>query len=249
MALVEGAAVVTGGSRGIGAAVARELARGGAGVVVCYRAAADRADDVVAAIRADGGRAVAVQADVTVPGDVDRLAEVARAEIGSVSIVVSNASPPNDRKPFLELTWDDVQVHVEGTLRAFFLLAQAFLPDMIERGAGRLIGLGSTQALHPLPGAYAYVTGKSGLEGLVRALAKEVGEHGVTVNLVTPGFTATDRVGRVSDQFRAAYAKSTPRRRLGEPDDVASAVRFLASAEATYVTGTSILVDGGHVLA
>lgn len=246
--LVPGAAVVTGASRGIGAACAQALARAGAPVVVGYHSAANQAEEVVADIRAAGGRAVAVQGDVTRDGDVELLAETARAEFGDVSIVVSNASLQNERRPFMELTWDDYQRQLDGTLRAFMLLAQTFLPAMRERRAGRLIAMGSTQTLSPNPGSHAYVTAKSGLTGMVRAMAKEVGPDGVTVNVVVPGFTATDRVHRLPEEFRQAYADRTPMRRIGSSEDVAAAVCYLASEGAEYVTGTSLLVDGGHAL-
>lgn len=246
--LVPGSAIVTGGSRGIGAACALALARAGAPVAVGYHAAADRAEAVVAEIRSQGGRAVAVQGDVSREEDVARLVETARSELGDVSIVVSNASLQNERRPFLELTWDDFERQLAGTLRAFLLLAQACLPGMRERGSGRLIAMGSTQTLAPNPGSHAYVTAKSGLTGMVRAVAKEVGPDGVTVNVVVPGFTATDRVHRLPEEFRAVYAERTPMRRLGTSEDVAGAVCYLASEAAQYVTGTSLLVDGGHAL-
>jgi len=248
MELVPGAAVVTGGSRGIGAACALALARGGAPVAVGYQSAADRAEAVVAEIRTFGGRAVAVQGDVTHEGDVTRLVETAESELGPVSIVVSNASLQNERRSFLELTWDDYQRQLDGTLRAFFLLAQACLPGMRERRSGRLIAMGSTQTLAPNPGSHAYVAAKAGLTGMVRAIAKEVGPDGITVNGVVPGFTATDRVHRLPEEFRHAYAERTPMRRLGTSEDVAGAVCYLASEAAEYVTGTSLLVDGGHAL-
>lgn len=241
--------MVTGASRGIGAACAVALGRAGAGVVVNYHSAAEQAEAVAESIRADGGRAVAVQADVTSEEDVARMAETARREIGDIAIVVSNACFQNERLPFLEMPWDLYQRQIDGTLRGFVHVAKAFLPEMIERGRGRLIAMGSTQVLSPNPGSYAYVTAKSGLTGLVRSIAREVGEHGVTVNLVIPGFTATDRVHRLSEEFRQAYADRTPIRRLGASEDVAGAVCYLASEEAEYVTGTSLVVDGGHSIA
>lgn len=248
MTLVPGAAVVTGASRGIGAACAVALARAGAPVAVGYRSAEAEAVAVVARIRDEGGRALAVQVDVASDGGVARLAERARAELGPVSIVVSNASSQNERKPFREMTWPDYQLQLDGTVRAFVLLGQAFLAEMTGARAGRLIAMGSTQTLSPNPGSHAYVAAKSALTGMVRSLAKELGPDGITVNLVVPGFTATDRVHRLSEEFRQAYAERTPMRRLGEPADVAGAVCYLASQEACYVTGATLLVEGGHTL-
>lgn len=249
MGLVPGTAVVTGASRGIGAACALALGRGGADVVVGYHSAAAEAEAVAAAIRADGGRAVAVRGDVASEAGVAALVAAADEGLRPVSIVVSNASLQNERKSFPELTWADYQQQLDGTLKAFMLLAQAFLPAMTGQGHGRLIAMGSTQVLSPNPGSHAYVTAKSGLTGMVRAIAKEIGPQGVTVNLVIPGFTATDRVHRLPEEFRQAYADRTPMRRLGSSEDVAAAVCYLASEEAQYVTGTSLLLDGGHTLA
>lgn len=246
MGLVPGAAVVTGASRGIGAACALALGRAGAPVAVGYHSAAEQAEAVAGEIRAAGGRAVAVQGDVSTGEGVAAIAERTRAELGEVSILVSNASFQNERKPFEEMLWEDYQRQIDGTLRAFVLLSQAFLPEMRARGQGRLIAMGSTQVLSPNPGSHAYVTAKSGLTGMVRAVAKEIGPAGVTVNLVIPGFTATDRVHRLPEEFRRAYADKTPMRRLGASEDVAAAVCYLASEEAQYVTGTSLVVDGGH---
>lgn len=248
MALVPGGAVVTGASRGIGAAIATALARAGAGVVVNFRVAGEQAEAVAGEIRREGGRAVAVQADVTNEEDVARLAETAHSEVGAIGILVSNAGVKLEFKSFAELTWDDYQHQLDGTLRAFFLLAKAFLPEMVECGQGRLIGVGSTSVDGPVPGLHPYTTAKAAQVGMLRALAKEVGPNGVTVNLVVPGYSATDRVALLSEEFTRSYAARNPLRRLGWPEDVAGAVCYLASEEAQYVTGANLLLDGGHAL-
>jgi 3-oxoacyl-[acyl-carrier protein] reductase len=248
MALVSGAAVVTGASRGIGAACAVALGRAGAGVVVNFHTAEEQAEAVVSRIRDEGGRAVAVQADVTNEEEVARLAGAAHDAFGPVGILVSNAAVRLEFKPFADTTWDDYQLHLDVTLRAFLLLAQAFLPEMQERGQGRLIGVGSTSVDAPVPGLHAYTASKAAQVGMLGALAKEVGPSGVTVNLVVPGYSATDRVALLSEGFTRGYAERNPRRRLGLPEDVAGAVCYLASGEADYVTGTSLLVEGGHAL-
>jgi 3-oxoacyl-[acyl-carrier protein] reductase len=247
--LVPGAAVVTGASRGIGAACAIALAQAGAPVTVGYHSAVDEAEAVVSRIGEGGGRAIAVQVDVASEKDVARLAERTHAELGPVSIVISNASFQNERKPFREMTWPDYQLQLDGTVRAFMHLAQAFLPDMTDAGSGRLIAIGSTQVHSPNPGSHAYVTAKSALTGMVRAIAKELGPDGITVNLVVPGFTATDRVHRLPEEFRKAYADKTPMRRLGTAEDVAAAVSYFASEVACQATGAVLFVDGGHTLA
>lgn len=248
MALVAGGAVVTGASRGIGAAVATALGRAGADVVVNYHAHPEAAEGVVASIAATGRKAVAVQADLTREDDVRRLAETAQAELGEIGILVSNATLPFATKPFLDLAWDDFERELHVLDRAFFLLAQAFLPGMFERGRGRVIAIGSTQVRQPVRGAYTYATAKSALVGMMRVLALEAGRHGVTVNTVVPGYTATDRAAVLSAESRERYAARSPLGRLGDAEDAAAAVLYLAGEEARYVTGTELVVDGGHLL-
>jgi 3-oxoacyl-[acyl-carrier protein] reductase len=249
MGLVSGGAVVTGASRGIGAAIALALGSAGAGVVVNYRSAVDEGESVARRIQAEGGRAVAVQADVADEADVARLAAAAHDEVGDIAIVVSGAATPVQRGPFAELAWADYQAQLETTAHGMFNLARVFLPGMVARGEGRLIGLSTTQVDQPLPGRHAYVTAKAALEGMLRALAVEIGSHGVTANYVVAGFTETERAATLPQAFKDAYAERTPMGRLGRLDDVVGAVLYLASREAAYVTGTGVRVDGGHGLA
>lgn len=246
--VVPGSAVVTGASRGIGAACALALARDGAGVVVNYHSAREQAEEVAARARDAGGRALAIQADVTRRDDVARLLASTRDAFGPIGTIVSNAAVRLEFKPFSEHTWDDFQRHLDVTLRAFLLLAQACLPEMQGRGQGRLIAVGSTSVDGPVPGLPAYTTSKAALIGMVRSLAKEVGPSGVTVNVVVPGYSDTDRVALLSEAFTRGYAERNPRRRLGRSEDVAAAVSYLASEEAQYVTGTTLPVEGGHAL-
>lgn len=248
MPLVPGAAVVTGASRGIGAACALALGRAGAPVAVNFYVAREKAEAVAARIREAGGRAIAIQADVTQEADVARLVRTTRDELGPVGILVSNAAVRLEFKPFAEHMWDDFQHHLDVTLRAFLLLAQAYLSQMQERGQGRIVAVGSTSVEGPVPGLPAYTTSKAAQIGMVRALASEVGPRGVTVNLVVPGYCATDRVALLSEGFTRRYAERNPRGRLGLPEDVAGAVSYLASEEAEYVTGSILLVEGGHAL-
>lgn len=239
---------MTGASRGIGAACATVLARAGAPVVVNHRASRDEAGAVVERIVAAGGRAVAVQADVTAAADVERLAAAAEAQFGAVGIVVANAAAPNDKKPFLETSWDDFQRQLDASVRQAFLLAHAFLPGMVRHGSGRFVALGSTQALAPTRGSHAYATAKAALPGLIRTLAAEFGGAGVTANVVVAGFTRTERAERVPADVRQRYEERTPLGRLAAPEDVAHAVAYLASQEACYVTGATHVVDGGHAI-
>ena len=249
MGLVPGGAVVTGASRGIGAAVATALGRSGADVVVNYHASPEAAAKVVAEIEAAGSRAVAVRADLGNEADVERLAETALAELGDVGIFVSNAVLPFAPQPFLDLAWADIQREVDVLNRAFVQLVHAFLPGMYERGVGRVIAIGSTIVQQAVPGAYAYATSKGGLAAMMRVLALEAGPRGVTVNTVVPGYTYTDRAVVLSAESRERYAARAPTGRLGTPEDAAGAVLYIASEQAQYVTGTELVVDGGHVLA
>lgn len=249
MGLIPGGAVVTGASRGIGAAVAIALGRAGADVVVNYHASPEAAAKVVAEIEAGGGRAVAVQADLGKEEDVGRLADTALAELGEVGIFVSNAALPFAPKPFLELTWADIEREVYVLDRAFVQLVHTFLPGMYERGIGRVIAVGSTIVHQAVPGAYSYATAKGGLAAMMRVLAVEAGPRGVTVNTVVPGYTFTDRAAVLSAESRERYAARAPLGRLGTPEDTAGAILYIASEEAQYVTGTELVVDGGHVFA
>lgn len=248
MPLVPGGAVVTGASRGIGAAVAAALGRAGADVAVNYCSNPEAAEGVVAAIRAAGRNGVSIQGDLGCEKDVLRLAETAQAEIGEIGILVANAAPPYAPKPFAELSWADCERELHVIDRSFVLLARAFLPGMIERGSGRVIAIGSTQVRQPAPGAYAYAGAKAALAAKMRVLALEAGPYGVTVNTVVPGFTATDRAATLPREARERYAARAPLGRLGEPADAAAAVVYLAGEEAHYVTGTELVVDGGHLL-
>jgi 3-oxoacyl-[acyl-carrier protein] reductase len=248
MALAPGGAVVTGASRGIGAAVAIALARAGADVVISYCNDREAAERVVAAIRDAGRKAAAVQGDLGREEDVLALAEHAANELGEIGIFVSNAALPFTTTPFLELSWADCDRELRVVDRACFLLARAFLPGMFARRSGRLIAIGSTQVRQPVRNAYSYASAKSWLAGLMRVLALEAGPYGVTVNTVVPGFTATDRAAVLPQEMRERYAARTPLGRLGDAEDVASAVVYLAGEEAKYVTGTELVVDGGHLL-
>jgi 3-oxoacyl-[acyl-carrier protein] reductase len=246
MTAIPGGTIVTGGSRGIGAAIARAFGAAGSPVAVVYRSAEAEANGVIASIADGGGTAIAVQADITREEDVRALALEVGEKLGEISVIVSGAADPTQRLPFLELTWEDYQRQLDTTVRGLFLLGQSFVPGMSERGAGRIIGLSTTQVDAPLPGRHAYVTAKGALEAMVRALAVELGPTGITANVVVPGLVATERAAALSDEFKAAYIERTPTRRIATPGDVAAAVLYLASAEAANITGTSIRIDGGH---
>lgn len=241
-------AIVTGGSRGIGRAVAERLASEGASVVVNFAEAAEAARQVVDGIAMRGGRAVAVGADVADEGQVKGLVAEALARFGRLDILVNNAAicPFSD---FLEITpeqWDRVQaVNLRGT----FLCSQAVAREMIARRTrGRIISVSSIAALFGGgPQQAHYAVTKAGQVALMRSLANVLGPHGITCNAVLPGTIKTD-INRdfLSEAGRAqAYAERIPAGRIGEPEDVAGTVAYLASHDAAYVNGAAITVDGG----
>lgn len=234
----EGAvALVTGGSRGIGAAVARELARDGWAVAVGFRSGAGAAQRVVADIEADGGRAIAVGGDVT-NGVAQVLADAGR--LGPVLAVVNNAGVRQDDLA-ISLTdeqWDDV---LATNLTSAFRLTREALRPMLRAKFGRVVSIASVVGPRANAGQANYAASKAGLIGLTKTVAVEVARKGVTVNAVAPGFIATD----MTADLPAEVTSAVPARRPGAPEEVAAVVRFLASDAASYVTGSTLYVDGG----
>jgi 3-oxoacyl-[acyl-carrier protein] reductase len=228
-------ALVTGGSRGIGRAIALELARAGAEVVVGYRSGADEAEEVA---RETGGRAL--QADVSVADEARRLVE----EAGDLDVLVNNAGLTRDglipRMP--DGDWDDV---IATNLSGTFYTCRAAARRMMKRRAGAIVNLSSIVGLHGNPGQTNYSASKAGIIGFTKALARELGPRGVRANVVAPGYVSTRLTDVLADDLREAMLANTPLGRLGDPEDVARAVRFLSSDDAGYITGEVVLVDGG----
>ena len=246
-ALDSSVALVTGSSRGIGAATARELAARGANVVVNYRSSADEATEVVSDIEAAGGDAMAVQADVTDPDAVEGMVEEVEARWGSVDVLVNNANMPFATKPIADLTWDEFSDKLDAELQAAFTCSKAVLPGMVESGGGQLIYISSGLSKSPQTGFAAHGAAKSGLNAFAKYVAHEYGEHGVRANVVAPGLTETeataDRLG--NDEVRAGVSRSTPLGRVAQPDDIAKTIVALADGGAQFVTGTYTPVNGG----
>jgi 3-oxoacyl-[acyl-carrier protein] reductase len=244
-------ALVTGGSGGIGRAICERLARDGLDVVIAYRGRADRAEALAAAIQSSDGpaRAVAIQADLASGDGAQTLARMAARAFGPVDVLVNNASPAIGAKAFADLDWADVQAQLDVQVKAAFLLAQACLPAMIERRAGRIINITSQVAEGaPTPTWTAYAMAKSALATMSRYLAAEAGPSGVTVNCVAPGMTETAMIGDIPEKAQLIAARQTPMRRLATPTDVAAAVAHLASPDAGFVTGHTLSVNGGMVM-
>jgi 3-oxoacyl-[acyl-carrier protein] reductase len=238
-------AIVTGASRGIGRSIAIALARAGAHVVVNYRSSRDAAEEVVREIRALGSRAIAVRADVTVPADVEALV-MASTELGVPHILVNNAGVASSRL-LLDTTLEEWESLIQSNLTAPFLCAKAVLPHMIREGYGRIINISSIWGISGGSFEVAYSASKGGLIAFTKALAKEVGRSGITVNAVAPGAIETDMLRHLSLDELDQLKEETPVGRLGNPEDVAHAVLFLASPSASYVTGQVISPNGGLV--
>ncbi|HKG42905.1 MAG TPA: 3-oxoacyl-[acyl-carrier-protein] reductase [Gaiellaceae bacterium] len=228
-------ALVTGGSRGIGRAVALELARGGADVVVGYRSGAEEAEAVA---REAGGRAVV--ADVSDPDEAKRLVE----EAGELDILVNNAGLTRDgllaRMP--DADWRDV---IETNLSAVFYTCRAVTRGMMKKRAGSIVNISSIVGVHGNWGQTNYGASKAGMIGFTKSLARELGSRGVRANVVAPGYVNTRLTNVLSEEAQQAMLANTPLGRLGDPEDVAGAVRFLCSDEAAFITGEVLLVDGG----
>jgi 3-oxoacyl-[acyl-carrier protein] reductase len=236
----EGSALVTGASRGIGAAIARRLAAEGWPVGVNYRADAEGAQRVVAEIEAAGGRAVALRADVARPEAADELFAALERRFGTVLVLVNNAGVRADAlSPQID---DDAwQQVLETNLSAAFRLTRRALRGMIRARYGRVVNVASIVGQRANPGQANYAASKAGLIAFTRTVAAEVARRSVTVNAVAPGLVETEMTAGVGDGLLAAV----PARRPGTPEEVAACVGFLASDEASYVTGTTLTVDGG----
>jgi 3-oxoacyl-[acyl-carrier protein] reductase len=232
-------AVVTGGSRGIGAAISRELARAGAKVAVNCRSGQEAAEEVAAEV---GG--AAFRGDVADPGEAQALIEQVEAQLGDVDLLVNNAGVTRDTL-IARMTDEDWEVVIDTNLRGTFNTSRAVARKMLRRRAGAIVNLTSVVGLHGNPGQANYAASKAGIIGLTKALARELGSRGVRVNAVAPGYIDTELTRVLPEQARNAILANTPLGRLGEPEDVAAAVRFLCSDDAAYVTGEVLLVDGG----
>jgi 3-oxoacyl-[acyl-carrier protein] reductase len=231
---------VTGAARGIGAAVARSLAQAGWPVAVNYSADATGAEGVVRALHDTGADAVPVRADVADEAAVERMFDELERRFGSVLVVVNNAGRRVDRLA-VELTRDSWHEVLEVNLTGTFLVTRRALPEMLRARFGRVVNISTIAAGAPLVGQAAYASSKAGVEALTRVLALEVARRGITVNAVAPGLVDTGFVPEMTNTWQ----KLVPARRIASPEEIAAAVRFLVSAEAGYVNGTVIPVDGG----
>jgi 3-oxoacyl-[acyl-carrier protein] reductase len=242
-------AVITGASRGIGAATAMVLAERGFRVVVNYRSSAEQADGVVRDVAAAGGEALAIRADVTVPDDVTAMVDQTNAKWGRVDVLVHNALIPFDVTSFADLTWDQLGGKLDRELHAAFLITKAVVPGMISREYGRLVFLSTGLSRRPREGMIALGTAKAALDQFVRYIALELAPHGITANLVAPATVDETKVtGQLTTGQVGQLGATNPMGRLVRPDEVAKTVAFLASEDSGFTTGHYFPLDGGLTL-
>jgi len=243
MPLAGNVALVTGASRGIGAAVAKALAAQGVKVAVNYFGSEAAALEVVAEITAAGGRAMAVKADARDQAQLAAMAAAVQAELGPIGILVLNASIGFPMTGFQDYPWEGFQAKLLGEMGAAFHGCRAVLPQMLARHDGSIVAISSGLARSPGWGFCAHSTAKAALEGFVRALAFELGPVGIRVNAVAPGLTLTDATLHIPDKHKQAAAAHAPLRRNGQAEDIAEAV--LGILQSRFVTGATLPVNGG----
>jgi 3-oxoacyl-[acyl-carrier protein] reductase len=243
-------ALITGASRGIGAAVARLLASRGMRVVVNYRSSRGEADDVVASIGSAGGRAMAVRADVRDEPAVQGMVEQVRAAMGEVEVLVHNALIPYAIKSFDEISWDELGGKLDQEMQAAFVVTKAVAPGMTTRGYGRIVYLGTGLSKQPRPGMIALGTSKAALSAFARYVAQELGSRGITVNVVAPGPVAETSIDKAAldQEQRQREAEQTALGRIASPEDVARAVAIYAGDDSEFITGTTAPVNGGMTM-
>lgn len=232
-------ALVTGGARGIGAAISRELCRAGASVCINYRSRSDTADELAAELGA-----LAIQADISDQEAARALVEQVEAELGPLDILVNNAGITRDTL-VVRMTDDDWSSVLDANLTGTFYTSRAVARGMLRRRAGSIVNTTSYVGIHGNPGQTNYAASKAGIIGFTKALAHELGARGIRVNAVAPGFISTELTDALPEEAKAAILQATPLGRLGVPADVSGCVRFLCSDEAEFITGAVILVDGG----
>ena len=239
--------IVTGAGRGIGRAIALELARAGADTLIAYRSNAAAAEAVAAEIGALGRKSLAVQSDVARADEVERLVDAAQRGLGRVDILVNNAGVTRDGliMRMSDVSWDEV---IATNLRGAFLCTRAVLRPMLRARWGRIINVTSVVAVAGNPGQANYAAAKAGLIGMSKALAREVASRGVTVNCVAPGLVTSPMTDALSDKQRDSLLSVVPVGRLGTVEEIAAAVVYVASDEAGYVTGATLHVNGGMAM-
>jgi len=248
LGLKDKVALITGASRGIGAASAMAIAHHGATVVINYIKSKDKAEKLLNDIKKAGGNGMVFQADVRDQGAVNDMVESTLKEFGKIDVLVNNANINFPIRPFTELTWDQIEAKILGEIKALYNCSQAVLKDMLNRKSGKLIFVSSSLSRFPGFGFSAHAAAKSAMDSMAKVMAMELGPAGITVNVVGPGLTLTDATAGQPKEVHEQVAAITPLRRLGIPDDVAGVVLFLASSLSDYLNGEYIPVTGGSFM-
>lgn len=239
-------AIVTGASRGIGQAIAEELARRGCRVA-CVASKAANAQSTVELIQSQGGQAQAYGADVSQVSQIEEAFAAIEANLGTPSILINNAGITRDGL-LMRMKDDDWDAVITTNLKSAYLTTKAVLKPMMKARYGRIVNVSSVIGLHGGAGQANYAASKAGLIGLTMSIAKELGSRGITCNAIAPGFIQTDMTEDLTEEFKQYVQKTAPAGRLGTPADIAPLVGFLASPEAAYITGQTITIDGGLML-
>ena len=246
MDLANKVAVITGSSGALGRVMVRTLAQAGADIAICYYRDEEMARRLQAEITEIGVRGMVVQADVTEQDSINAMRDAVLETLGPADIIVNNAVVQYRWTSVLEQSPEDYESQFQSCVLHNVYMAQAFVPAMIEAGWGRVIGINTECSMQNFAGQSAYTSGKRGMDGVLRVLAKEVGAHGVTVNQVAPGWTVSEKsAASESDEH---YWSKVPMQRRGTAQEIANAVLFLASDLASYITGAYIPVCGGNVM-
>lgn len=247
MLLDNSIALVTGAGRGIGRAIALELARAGAKVVVNYAGRADKAEETVRLIQEAGGEGIAVQADVSQAEEVDRLIQTTIEAYGKIDILVNNAGITRDTllMRMKETDWDAV---LDTNLKGVFLCTKAVTKGMMKQRSGCIVNISSVVGITGNAGQANYAAAKAGIIGFTKSIAKELASRGIRVNAVAPGYISTDMTESLSEDVKNQILAGVPLSRMGNPEDIAKAVAFLVSPASSYITGQTLSVDGGMAI-
>ncbi len=240
--------LITGASRGIGAAAAKRMAQWGAIVVINYLQNRDRALSVLEEVEKEGGRGMIFQADVTQRKQVEEMCRAVQEKFSAVDVLVNNAYFPFEISPLHQISWEGLEEATSRELSAFYNCTQTFVPGMIEKKKGKIIVVSTRLAQQPLPRMGAYAAAKAALEAMANTMSIELGPFGITVNVVTPAFTLTDASAVMPEEFKERARRTRPLQKHLYPEDVAGTIAFLSTDETDMMTGSHILITGGSHL-
>jgi 3-oxoacyl-[acyl-carrier protein] reductase len=237
--------LVTGASRGIGAAIAESLGAHGAKVIVNYVNNKEKAEETLKKVKSAGGDGIVCKADVRDANEVNAMVDTAIKTYGHIDALVNNANINFPVKPFISLTWEEIHAKISGEMAALYNCSQAVLRDMLPRKSGKLVFISSGLSRNPGYGFSAHSAAKSAVDSIAKVMAVELGPEGITVNVVGPGLVRTDATAGQPEEMQARVAATTPLRRIGEPQDIAGVTVFLCSSLSDFVTGEYFPVNGG----